>query len=673
MKLTLKRKLILSFSCIVAVILSTALYSLYSVQKVTDARHRITDYRIETVNAEKEIKNGINQSLAALRGYMILGSDPTKAKAMKESRQQAWQSINNGMAILKADADHLSLEDQEQLKQLEVILAEFKQAQQSVEDIAQSPANIPAYQLLLDKAVPTGNVLLQAITNIINIEATLPATPERKALLKLFADSRGSLATGLASIRAYLLSGDESFKHQFDQKWIINSQRFNQINGKFQNILTPEQATHWQTYSEARDVFEFLPSQMFDLRSSVEWNQANFLLGTEAAPRAQRALTILKNIEAHESASLSADIAELNEISDGQNGIIIIGSILSIAMCIGVALSMNKDFLMRVMPILEKAKAITNNNLAAPPLEITGNDELTELTQAVNAMNESLTSTIQLTANTMQDTSEQADSIYNANANMSTNITAQTDQMSLIASAVEELSASANEVSTTSSEAADTAKTSYDTAVNGGEIVEKSLAQMNEISAAFDDSANSISALSQQSQQIGEILSVIHGIAEQTNLLALNAAIEAARAGEQGRGFAVVADEVRQLASRTTQATSDVEESIEKIRHHTQLAVSSMDVGRERVSKGIEESNSVAAILSQIIEQASDVSHRIESIAATAKQQSTVTHEIATNSDEASRMSQQVSQSISEVVNLSETVSKATQQNALQLTEMVRG
>mgnify|MGYP006135765997 FL=1 len=133
----------------------------------------------------------------------------------------------------------------------------------------------------------------------------------------------------------------------------------------------------------------------------------------------------------------------------------------------------------------------------------------------------------------------------------------------------------------------------------------------------------------------------------------------------------MVADEVRQLASRTTQATSDVETAIEQMRQHTQIAVSSMSVGRERVTSGIAESQSVAAILEQIISQASDVSERIENIASTAKQQSTVTHEIASNSDAASCMSQQVSDSINDVVSLSESVSKTTQQSALQLTAMV--
>ena len=671
MKFTLKTKLILSFSLIVTIILTTAIFNLYAVNQVSKTQHRITDYRIETVNAEKEIKNGINQSLAALRGYMILGSNPEKAKQMKDNRQQAWNNIANGMAILKQGASHLSTEDQQQLRALDSLLVEFKRVQQSVEDVAQAPNNIPAYQLMLDKAVPTADALLQSITYIINVESQLPATPQRKALLKLLADSRGSLATGLASIRAYLLSGDEAFKEQFDSKWVVNTQRFNLINSSYRELFTAEQAQDWADYTDARRAFESLPTQMFNLRSAKDWNKANFLLGTEAAPRAKKSLSILKNIEQHEDEALHADIAILNELSTGQNTAIIMSSIASVIVALVVAFVFSKDLLTRLQPILTKSKAITNNDLSTPSITPKGNDELTELTNAVNAMNESLTSTIRMTADTMKDTSIQADSIYNANANMSDNIGQQTDQMSLIASAIEELSASANEVSSNSTEASETAQVSYQTAVNGGEIVDNSLNQMNKISAAFDDSAGSIEELSQQSQQIGEILSVIHGIAEQTNLLALNAAIEAARAGEQGRGFAVVADEVRQLASRTTQATSDVETAIDQIRQHTQVAVSSMKVGRERVSKGIEDSQSVANILQQIISQASEVSQQIENIAETAKQQSTVTHEIASNSDHASRMSKEVSQSISEVVSLSESVSKTTQQNALQLSEMI--
>ncbi|WP_435274453.1 MCP four helix bundle domain-containing protein [Psychrobium sp. nBUS_13] len=411
MKFTLKTKLTLSFSLIVTIILTTAIFNLYSVNQVSKTQHRITDYRIETVNAEKEIKNGINQSLAALRGYMILGSDAEKAQKMKNNRQQAWKNIANGMAILKQGASHLSTEDQQQLKTLESLLAEFKDVQRSVEDIAQAPNNIPAYQLMLDQAVPTADALLQSITYVINVESQLSATAQRKTLLKLLADSRSSLATGLASIRAYLLSGDEAFKEQFDSKWVVNTQRFNLINSSYMELFTPEQAQDWADYSDARKAFESLPRQMFNLRSGNDWNKANVLLGTEAAPRAKKSLSILKNIEQHEDDALHADIAILNELSSGQNTAIIMSSIASVIVALIVAFVFSKDLLTRLEPILTKSKAITNNDLSTPSIIPKGNDELTELTNAVNAMNESLTITIRMTADTMKDTSLQADSI----------------------------------------------------------------------------------------------------------------------------------------------------------------------------------------------------------------------------------------------------------------------
>jgi len=671
MNFTLKKKLIVSFTLILVVIMTTAIFNLWSVSRVADIQHQITQYRMKTVNASKDIDNGINQSLAALRGFIILGNDPAKANLMKTNRAIAWSTIDSSIAALSANSQHLTQSNKADLAELIATLAQFKIVQKRVESIAQSPTNIPAYQLLLSTAAPKASELLNALTRLIDIESTLPASPQRKVLLKSLADSRGSLATGVANIRAYLLSGDAQFKRQFDSKWAINSQRFNEINNSLTSLFNDEQNINWNTYIRIRRDFQSLPAQMFTLRGAKDWNKANYFLGIQAAPLAKKSLALLKEIQDSQGSQLDVDIKELNDVSDWQYIVIIASGGFSLLLCIVIGLLFSKDLLSRLLPLLDKANAITNNQLTAPALTPQGNDELTQLTRAVNAMNDSLADTIRLTANTMKETSTQADNIYNANTNMSDDITVQNDQMSLIAAAIEELSASASEVSNISADAAASAQSSYETAKSGGSIVEKSLKKMAEISGAFDESATSVTALSQQSQQIGEILSVIRGIAEQTNLLALNAAIEAARAGEQGRGFAVVADEVRHLASRTTQATSDVEVAIEHMHNHTNVAVASMTTGREKVVEGIGESQAVAAILDQIIDQASDVSHRVESIAATAKQQLTVTLEIASNSDEASRMSRQVSASISDVVSLSENVSKTTHHNALQLNEMI--
>jgi len=673
MNTSLRVKLGLSFGAIFLLLLITTSFNLTSLSKVDNINKRVTQLRFTSVNAGKDIVNGINASLAALRGYMILGNVPEKAEKMTQQRLAAWTVIDKNIATFTRLSKNWT--DPNNVKTLQLLkdnLAQFKIAQQKVEDIAQTNANIPSYQLLLTDAAPRASTILASLTTIIDTESSLSATAERKALLKLLADSRGSFAIGLANIRAYLLSGDSQFKENFEAKWQVNQQRFDQINSRYSRLFNPTQQEAWNTYQTVRGEFSTLPAQMFDLRSATDWNQANYILGTEAAPLAAASLSELNKMRRSQDKLLSNDIVLLDETSDGQYASLIIGGLISGVISIAIALWFSNNLLSRLMPILDKARNIAANNLATPVLVVNGNDELSELTEAVNSMSDSLKKTLVSTAQSMKSVSVDAQSIFHANSEMSTNINLQADQMNLIASAIEELSASASEVSVHSSEAANSAEQSLTIAEEGGGLVDTSLSQMNAISDAFNNSATSIESLSLQSKQIEGILGVIRGIAEQTNLLALNAAIEAARAGEQGRGFAVVADEVRQLASRTTEATGDVEKAIESMRNDTDVAVESIGIGRDKVTQGIELSNKVSDVLMQIIDRAKDVAMKVETIATTSKQQSTVTAEIAGNTDEVSMTSKNVSTSIGEVVTMAQNVSESSTIRATELESMVQ-
>ncbi|WP_442963774.1 methyl-accepting chemotaxis protein [Pseudomonas sp. EpS/L25] len=143
-------------------------------------------------------------------------------------------------------------------------------------------------------------------------------------------------------------------------------------------------------------------------------------------------------------------------------------------------------------------------------------------------------------------------------------------------------------------------------AEHGTQIIQAAATEMRDIAESVSVSAQEIARLGQRSEQITIIVKTIRGIADQTNLLALNAAIEAARAGEQGRGFAVVADEVRQLAARTSSATAEIAEMIGKILNETRLAIISMENTRGRALKGVELADQAGAVIVQIRDGASD-------------------------------------------------------------------
>ena len=236
-----------------------------------------------------------------------------------------------------------------------------------------------------------------------------------------------------------------------------------------------------------------------------------------------------------------------------------------------------------------------------------------------------------------------------------------------IAAAVEEMSQSVAVALEQSNEAANRAKQSGDVATEGGSIVQQTIAGMSSIQQAVTVSSNNVELLGQRSEQIGQVIMVINDIADQTNLLALNAAIEAARAGEHGRGFAVVADEVRKLADRTTTATSEIATSIDQIQKETNEAVERINRGTSEVQQGVELASNAGCSLEKIVNEAAQVRDQIFGIASGAEQQAATAGSISQNVETISQMTRETTAGI-------KTASVATtqlSQRAMELQELV--
>jgi methyl-accepting chemotaxis protein len=271
-------------------------------------------------------------------------------------------------------------------------------------------------------------------------------------------------------------------------------------------------------------------------------------------------------------------------------------------------------------------------------LEFDSGDELGVVGKSFDTFMEKLHGIMsQIAANTHQLASA-SEEISTSAALMAERADTQQNQTTQISTAMQEMSSTVLQVSENSNKATEASRQAAETAREGGGIVEETLTQMRAIAESVEGTAKKMEELGKSSDQIGRIAGVIDDIADQTNLLALNAAIEAARAGEQGRGFAVVADEVRKLAERTTTATKEIAQMITNIQNETKTAVTAMEAGTKQVENGVKSTARAGDSLKQIIEMAERVGDMITHIATAATEQSSATEEINQNLEQIAKL-----------------------------------
>jgi methyl-accepting chemotaxis protein len=279
----------------------------------------------------------------------------------------------------------------------------------------------------------------------------------------------------------------------------------------------------------------------------------------------------------------------------------------------------------------------------------------------INKLGNSLEKVINDVSEAIQATSSASNQISSSSEQMASGAQEQSSQTMEVVGAVEEMTKTILETTKNSSIAAETAKNAGASAKEGGKIVTETIIGMNKIADVVLKSAETVQELGKSSDQIGEIIQVIDDIADQTNLLALNAAIEAARAGEQGRGFAVVADEVRKLAERTTKATKEIASMIKQIQKDTSGAVESMNKGTEEVEKGKALADRAGKSLQEIITEADKVVDVITQVAAASEEQSSTSEEISKSIEMINNVTQESAAAISQVAKASEDLNRLTE------------
>ncbi|KAF0152304.1 MAG: methyl-accepting chemotaxis sensory transducer [Ignavibacteria bacterium] len=286
--------------------------------------------------------------------------------------------------------------------------------------------------------------------------------------------------------------------------------------------------------------------------------------------------------------------------------------------------------------------------------------DLQNIKDNINHLAESFNNALSDVSAAVQATASASAQISSSAEEMAAGAQEQSAQTAEVASAVDEMTKTIMDTTQNASAASGTAKNAGNIAKEGGKVVGQTIEGMNRIAVVVKQSADTVQQLGKSSDQIGEIVQVIDDIADQTNLLALNAAIEAARAGEQGRGFAVVADEVRKLAERTTKATKEIANMIKQIQKDTSEAVISMTSGTVEVEKGKELADEAGKSLSQIISGAEQVVDIVTQVAAASEEQSSAAEQISKNLESINHVTNESATGIQQIARASEDLNRLT-------------
>ncbi|MBV4473482.1 methyl-accepting chemotaxis protein [Pseudomonas botevensis] len=391
-----------------------------------------------------------------------------------------------------------------------------------------------------------------------------------------------------------------------------------------------EEAAQYKAFAATLENYLQAQSQMLELSRQDKVEEMRTLINTRIKEGTDQMGEQLNKLIAINTADAKTASAQAGEHFDSAiTGIIIVAVIAALATVL-LALLLTRSIVNPLNRAVQAAQTIAGGNLSKT-IEVDGKDEPARLLEALAAMQTNLRKTIEQIAGSATQLGAAAEELSAVTEEAARGVQQQNDEIEQAATAVNEMTAAVEEVARNAVSTSEASNQSNHAAREGRDQVVKTVDAIQTMTRDVQNTAQMIEGLAAQGRDIGKVLDVIRAIAEQTNLLALNAAIEAARAGEAGRGFAVVADEVRALAHRTAQSTQEIEKMVAGIQNGTGEAVESMQQSNQRTQSTLEMARAAGIALEQITQSINLINERNLVIASASEEQAQVSREVDRN------------------------------------------
>nr|WP_152092347.1 methyl-accepting chemotaxis protein [Pseudomonas sp. KUIN-1] len=395
-------------------------------------------------------------------------------------------------------------------------------------------------------------------------------------------------------------------------------------------ISTPDERNLYSQYVQLLGQYRQLEDRLKTLTRANNIDELQGLLNNEMVSNSDQMNVVLRKL-------VDINTAQLNEVKEQASieydsafnmviGLLIAATLLTLVF----AWMLIKSITTPIATALLAAETIAQGNLTRP-ISIDGTDEAGRLLLAMKTMQDKLRDTLQGISGSATQLASAAEELNAVTDESARGLVQQNDEIEQAATAVNQMTSAVEEVARNATSTSQASRSAATSAGDGRDLVQETVSAIERMSGDVQGTAELIISLANESRDIGKVLDVIRGLADQTNLLALNAAIEAARAGEAGRGFAVVADEVRALAHRTQQSTSEIERMISSIQTGTEQAVSSMRNSTERAESTLNIAKGAGQALNTINSAVEEINERNMVIASAAEEQAQVAREVDRN------------------------------------------